>query len=394
MATLLLFVIFMAFIGLGIPDSLIGSAWPAVYDEFNIPITFENFITVLTSVCTVLSSILSSKVVAKFGTGMVTAVSTMLTAVALLGFSLANNIVWLIILSIPLGVGAGAIDSGLNNYVALHYKATHMNFLHCFYGIGVASSPFLMSLMLSSGGGWRGGYRVVFYVQLGIMLLMFLALPLWKKVIFKNDDVFLQETEIIKNASLKEVVKNPLVRVAWLIFAGSCAVEFTCGSWCTTFFVEARGMSVDKAALALTFYYGGMALGRFTAGLLAIKLKPWQLIISGQCLTLVAITVMFFPVPDEVLIACLSLIAFGNGPVFPNMAHLTPIHFGKEASQTVMGTQMASCYIGITIMPPIFSFIANELGFQIFPYYIFAMFIVMAIGTLIFKLMLKKRKKF
>ncbi len=391
MTTLLLLVIFMAFIGLGIPDSLIGASWPAIYGEFNFPLTYANFITVLTSVCTVISSTLSGKIINKFGTGIVTAVSTLLTALALLGFSLSNSIVPMIILSIPLGIGAGAIDSGLNNYVALHYKASHMNFLHCFYGVGVSLSPFFMSLMLSSGQGWRGGYRIVFYVQIALAVIMIVALPLWKKVRFKDEEN-LPKVEN-KSVGLKEVLKNPLVYVVWLIFAGSCAVEFTCGTWATTFFVEARGMSESTAALGLTFYYAGMALGRFVAGLLSYKMKPWQIITCGQVITFVAIVVMFFNVPNEVLIGSLFFVAFGNGPVFPNMAHLTPINFGREASQTVMGTQMAACYIGVTLMPLLFSFIASKLGLQIFPYFIIVMFVVMIVGTLTFRLLLNKKQK-
>lgn len=390
MATLLLLVIFLAFIGLGIPDSLLGSAWPAIYGELNLPITYANFITILVSLFTVVSSSLSGKIIGKFGTGTVTAVSTLLTALALLGFSFAQDIVFMIILSVPLGLGAGSIDSGLNNYVALNYKASHMNFLHCFYGIGVSLSPFFMSLMVSGSKGWRGGYRAAFYVQIALALVIFLALPLWKKVGGNKNENIDEKNEKI---SVKQVFKDPLVYVGWLIFAGSCSIEYTCGAWGSTFFVEARGMAVDMAALAITFYYAGMALGRFTAGILATKLKPWQLILFGQAITFTGIFLMFLPVPDEMLIVCLAVIAFGNGPVFPNMAHLTPVHFGKEASQTVMGTQMAACYIGVTLMPLLFSLMASVMGLQIFPYFNMVMYAVMISGTIAFRTMLKKRGK-
>ncbi len=390
MATLLLVVIFFAFIGLGIPDSLLGASWPAIYDDLSLPLTYANFITVLISLCTVIASSFSGKIIGKFGTGNVTAFSTLLTALALLGFSFCNNIIFMILLAIPLGLGAGAIDTGLNNYVALHYKASHMNFLHCFYGIGVSISPLFMSIMLSGSQGWRGGYRLVFYIQFALAIIMIVSLPLWKKVKFKGEE----KLEKIANKGLKEVLKDPLVYVGWLIFAGSCAVEFTCGAWGSTFFVEARGMSVDMAALSITFYYAGMALGRFTAGLLAVKVKPWTLIIGGQCITFLSICLMFFPVSNEILIGCMFFIAFGNGPVFPNMAHLTPVNFGKEASQAVMGTQMAACYVGVTLMPLMFSIIGRNFGLELFPYFNMCMFAIMIIGTITFKIMLKKRKNF
>ncbi len=390
MATLLLLVIFMAFVGLGIPDSLFGASWPAIYSDLSLPMTYANFITVLISVCTVISSSFSGKIISKLGTGNVTAVSTLLTALALLGYSFSNDFIHMVFLSIPLGIGAGAIDSGLNNYVALHYKASHMNFLHCFYGIGVSVSPFLMSLMLAGSEGWRGGYRLVSYIQIGLALLMFLAIPLWKKVKFKDEDKY----EILEQKGLKEVLKNPLVYVVWIIFAGSCAVEFTCGAWGSTFFVEARGASVETGALAMTFYYAGMAFGRFTAGLLAVKIKPWRIIFLGQAFTFTAIFIMFFSVSDVVLITCMFFIAFGNGPVFPNLAHLTPYHFGKECSQSVMGTQMAACYIGVTLMPLLFSFIANNIGLRVFPYFIMAMFLIMIFGTVLFNVLFKKENNY
>jgi fucose permease len=392
MATLLLIVIFLAFIGLGIPDSMIGAVWPAIYSDLNLPITYANFITILTAVFTVLSSSLSGIIIGKFGTGIVTAVSTLITAVSLLCFSLANDFVFMVLLSIPLGIGAGSIDSGLNNFVALHYKASHMNFLHCFYGLGVSLSPFIISLTLSAGQGWRGGYQTTFFVQLGISIVMFLALFLWKKVKF-NDDHNEEQQALTEKVKMKSVLKDPLVYVGLLIFAGSCSVEFTFGTWGSTFFVESRGMTADMGALAITFYYAGMALGRFTAGLLSNKFKPWQLIIYGQIITFIAIAIMFFPVGNYALIACMFFVAFGNGPVFPNMAHLTPKHFGKEASQTVMGLQMAACYVGVTAMPFVFSLIADKFGLHLFPYFNMVMFAIMILGTVIFRKMLKKRNK-
>lgn len=392
MATILLLFIFTAFIGLGLPDSAFGAVWPEIYKEFLIDFSYGSFITTLISVGTVISSIFSVKLINKLGTGLTTALSTTLTAIALLGFSFANGFWLLLLLAVPLGLGAGAIDSALNNFVALHYKATAMNFLHCFYGIGVMASPFIMSLAISGAGGWRGGYRLVFYVQIAISALMFLSLSLWNKV-GKQKKLFDTETDadsVKPQTSLKEIIKMPSVRTLWLVFIGSCAVEFTCGNWGSTFFVEAEGLSTDTAAMVMTFYYGGIAFGRFLSGILSFKVKPWRIIKTGQAVTLLGIILIALPLGEWSSVAGICIIGIGNGPVFPNLAYLTPYHFGADKSQAVMGTQMTACYVGVTIMPLIFGFLASGITIKLFPYYLVLMYAVMIIGEIIF---LKKYHK-
>ena len=389
MATLLLIIIYIAFIVLGIPDSLFGTAWPAIYVSFEIPISSANYVTLLISCGTVISSALSARIINRFGTAVVTAVSTAITAAALFGFSVSGNLLWLCIFSIPMGLGAGAVDSALNNYVALHYKATHMNFLHCFYGIGVSVSPYLMSLALTNENNWRDGYRLAFYLQLAIALITIVSIPLWKKA----HPASLQSNEEIhpKTLSIINMLKMPSVRAVLLIFIGSCAIECTCGTWGSTFLVNSKGMSVDHAAKIITLYYVGMALGRFLSGILAARLSSWKLIHLGQTITIFAILLLFLPLPSTIAAAGLFFIGLGNSPIFPNLIHLTPENFGKDISQSVMGMQMAASYAGIMLIPPIFGLWAQKTGTDIFPLYLLIMLVVMLFGTYSMLNFLKKR---
>lgn len=427
MVTLLLLLIYIAFIGLGIPDSLFGSAWPAIYEEFGLPVSWANFVTLLISGCTILSSLLSPLLIRKLGTGVLTAVCTSLTAIALLGFSFAQAFWWLCVFAVPLGLGAGSIDTALNNYVANHYKATHMSFLHCFYGIGVTISPLLMSFALSGSDGWRGGYRAVFWFQLAVALLTIVALPLWSavkrrresaaKIAQKDEDVpqnleqFTEgETRTARTiapknsgesgaedlrqarpAGLLQAVKTPSVRAAWFVFFGSCALECTCGNWGSTFLVGARGLSADAAALAITFYYVGMALGRFLSGVFANKFSPWKIIHAGQAALLAALILLMLPLPAVVATVGLFLVGLGNGPLFPNMLHLTPINFGRELSESAMSTEMAASYIGILAMPALFGLLAQGISVSLFPYYLLVMYAVMMGATLVLRALLKKK---
>lgn len=275
MSTILLVVVYIAFIGLGIPDSLIGSAWPAIHIQMDIPVESVSILTFLISGCTVLSSIFSTRILNKFGTAKITALSTTLTALSLLGFSFTPSFWFMIPLAIVLGLGAGAIDSGLNNYVALHCKASHMNFLHCFYGVGVSLSPYLMSRALENIG-WRGGYRYAFYVQLTITILLIVSTPLWKKTSSA-------ESEEEKGISLTvwEMAKKPEVRQIWIIMLVTNAIEYACGVWGSTYLVEHKGLEIKDGAFALTIYYVGMSIGRFLSGMLADKIKTWKRIGLG-----------------------------------------------------------------------------------------------------------------
>lgn len=388
MTLLLLFIIYIAFIGLGIPDSLFGTAWPAISDEFSLPVSWANFVTIIISGGTIISSLLSARIINRFGTAAVTAVSTTMTAFALLGFSVSQNILYLCLCAIPLGLGAGAIDTALNNYVALHYKASHMNFLHCFYGIGVSLSPFIMSFALSKSS-WPNGYFNVSLVQFGIALLTIISLPIWKKV---RHSVTNSQSSPTRTLPLKTMLRNPKVMTACMVFLGSCGMECTCGIWGSTYLVRGKGAAVDTAALMITFYYVGIAFGRFLSGILARKLTSNQLIRAGQITVLAALVLLILPLPYQVSAFSLFLIGMGNGTIYPNMLHLTPANFGEDVSQSVIGVQMAFSYVGILLAPAIFGLMAQYITISLFPYFILLCYVIMIVGTLKMNSIIKAEK--
>ncbi|MBE6749107.1 MAG: MFS transporter [Ruminococcaceae bacterium] len=385
----LLIVIYIAFIGLGVPDSLIGSAWPAIHTEMEIPVEAVSILTFIISGCTVLSSMFSARILNKLGTAKVTAFSTALTAAALLGFSVADSFWFMIPLAVILGLGAGAIDSGLNNYVALHCKASHMNFLHCFYGVGVSLSPYLMSQALSNVG-WRGGYRYAFYVQAVITLLLIVSVPLWKKTSSS------EETEEEKSVSLTllQMAKRSEVRWVWIIMLATNAIEYACGVWGSTYLVTEKGFEAKYGALALTIYYVGMSIGRFVSGLLADKISTWKRIGIGAFILAPAIAIMLLPLPGAVTVAGLFLVGLGNGSIYPNMIHLTPHNFGKEASQSIMGSQIAFAYIGVMLAPPMVSLISRLFGIGVYPVLLAVLYVIMVIALRFFINRLKKQNRY
>lgn len=380
MATILLILIYIFYIGLGVPDSLLGSAWPAIYGEFHVPVSYASFISVIISAGTVISSLLSTKIIAKLGTAKVTAISTSLTAIALLGFSCSHDFLWMCICAVPLGIGAGSIDTALNNYVALHYNAMQMSFLHCFYGIGVTLSPYLMSLALSDSMNWQGGYRTVFYIQLVIALLSFISIPLWKKI--KSNQ---QEEEIIHVLSLVQMIKRKKIWASCGVFAGISALESTCLIWGSTYLSETIGLSADMAAALITFYFAGMTLGRFFSGLLALRFSDWKIIITGQSIIFIAVLILLITNDTASAVLGFFLIGLGNGPVFPNMTHLTPILYKKETSQSIIGMEMAFSNLSIMLTPVLFGFISDVMGNEIFPVFLTVMFALMAGCTIILK---------
>lgn len=394
MATLLLAVIYTAFISLGLPDSLFGTAWPAIYPEFGLPFSIGGLIAMFNSFCTMLSSMFSPRVINRFGTGRVTAVSTVLTAAALIGFSFSGHIIFLILFSIPLGFGGGAIDTALNNYVALHYKATHMSFLHCFYGVGVSVSPYVMSLALSALGDWHMGYRVVAFIQMGISVMLFFALPLWKKVRHTDENGEEEEPQTPRSLTYREMMRDPAVVLTWGIFGLACAIECTTGAWASTFLVEAKGFTVDAAAVAVAAFYGGMAIGRFLSGVLSIKLTPWKIVFLGMGTLAAAFVVLLLPLPEFATVIGLLLIGTGVGPIFPNFMYLSPRMFGRDVSQSVIGSQMASAYVGIMLTPPLFGALAQMIGIGSFPLVMAVIFVLMLVCLIVLIRLLKKQNKY
>lgn len=384
MATLLVIIIFVTYIGLGIPDSLFGTAWPAIYSEFDLPISYSNFVTGLMYTGTIISSLLSAKLTKKLGTPLVVALSTFLTAVAIFGFSFSKNMFMLCLCTIPLGLGAGAIDNVLNSYVALNYKATHVNFLHCSYGVGVTLSPFLMSFALKNSNDWQGGYRTMFVFQLALTLMCFLSIPVWKKV--KEQKAIEDETRVV---SIPDLLKIPIARASLVVYFGSCAIESVCLAWGSTFLVKSKDLTPDKAAGMITFYFIGMTLGRFLSGVLANRISPKKIIIIGESITLIAIILTFAGNPSIAGLG-LFLIGLGNGPIFPNMTHLTPIHMGRDISRSFIGLQGAVSYGSILLSPISFGLLAEKLSTDIFSIFQIIAFIITAISTCV---MLKHSKQ-
>ena len=380
MATILLVFIYIFYIGLGVPDSLLGAAWTAIYSELSVPVSYASFISSIISCGTVFSSLFSTRVIAKLGTPRVTVLSTSLTAIALLGFSCSHNFLWLCICGIPLGIGAGSIDTALNNYVALHYTSMQINFLHCFYGVGVTVSPYLMSLALSDNMNWRGGYRTVFFIQLTIAALSVISLPIWKKV-----KQALPQEEPIRVLSLSQMLRRRKIWASCGVFLGISSLESTCLIWGSTYLSESVGMSADVAAALITFYFIGMTVGRLLSGLLTIKYSDWQIIFSGQAVIFVAIILLLMQTNAIITALGLFLIGLGNGPIFPNITHLTPGLYSKETSQSIIGIEMAFSNLSIMLTPILFGVVTTYTGVAIFPKFLLIMFLIMIGCTITLK---------
>lgn len=386
MATALLIVIYISFIGMGVPDSIFGVAWPAMYPDFGLPLSAANAVSPLITAFTVVSALASARLIRRFGTAIVTAASILMTALVLLGISFSHHFIWIILMSVPLGFGMGIIDSALNNYIALHYKAIHMNLLHAIGGIGTMLSPYLMSLALSNGN-WRAGYRMSFIAQMCIAAVAIFSLPLWRRVSKKNADE-VENDAPTRLIPLFQQVKMPKVRMTWLTFFCSCAVEYLCAIWGSTYLVNSLKLPADNAAIFVMIYYCGMMLGRFVCGLLATKWKPWKIIRAGNVVLLAAI-LMIFTRSIVLAAAGLFLIGFGNGPMFPNLTHLTPQHFGREVSQSVIGSQLAAGNSGILVMPMVFGWAAEAFSTDVFPWFLLVMTALMFFGMFRLVRMLK-----
>lgn len=375
---LLLLIIYIAFIGLGLPDSLFGTAWPAIYADLGLPFSFGSFITLLTSTGTIISSLMSDTVINRFGTHKVTLISTALTALAILGISLTGNMLFFCLFAIPLGLGAGAIDTALNNYVALHYTPAQMSFLHCFYGIGVTLSPFILSILLQGQYGWRGGYFTVFLLQLAITLMLLFSKPLWKQ-----DGPVNSESQEIITLSARNVLKLKGIFPTLTLFFTSVALEMTCGAWGATYLVENLGMSSPNAASTIMFYFIGIAVGRFLSGLLASRYSGWTIIHISMILLLTALLILVLSKSVLLVTLAFLLIGMGNGPMFPNLSYMTPQKFGQQNSTSVMGIQLAVSNTAMMLMPALFGLMAKWLSMNLFPYFLLACYAGMVFAYLV-----------
>ena len=377
MITLILIIIYLAFISLGLPDSLLGSAWPVMQTDLSVGFSSAGIISMIISGGTIISSLLSGKLINRFGTGKVTFVSVTMTAIALLGFSAAPSFIWLCIMSIPLGLGAGSVDAALNNFVALHYEAKHMSWLHCFWGIGATSGPIIMSLFIAKNSGWRKGYFTISLIQFSLVFLLFITLPLWKRFEKNDEDASVDEE---KNTEKISPLKIPGVKLALVSFVCYCAAEATAGLWGSSYLVN-KGLSPDDAAIGISLFYGGITLGRFLSGFLTIKLNNCILIRLGQVICIMGAIFLLLPLPTYFSLVGLTFVGLGCAPIYPCMLHETPNRFGKTASQSIMGLQMAFAYMGSTFMPPILGFIASKTSITIFPYFLLFYMLIMLIGS-------------
>lgn len=360
MATLLLIIIYAAFISLGLPDSLLGSAWPEMYAQLQVPQSSAGILSMIISGGTILSSLLCERMIRRFGTAAITVVSVSMTAAALLGFSLSGHFGLLCLVAIPLGLGAGAIDSALNNFVALHYESRHMNWLHAFWGIGATCGPLIMSLFLGKEGGWRSGYGTISIIQWGLVAILVLSLPLWKP--FGSPVSAAQTTQ----TGRQSVLKLPGVLPTLLSFFCYCAVEAMTGLWGSSFLVDNRQLSPETAAQWISLFYLGITTGRVFSGFLAISIANDRLIRLGELILLVGILLLLLPWQFCGMIG-LILIGLGCAPIFPAMLHETPRRFGAAHSQSLMGLQMACAYLGTTCMPPLFGWLASHTGTGLLP---------------------------
>lgn len=373
---LLLAIIYLAFISLGLPDALLGSAWPTMYTEFGVPVSYAGIISMIIALGTIVSSLQSDRLTRRFGTGKVTAVSVGITAAALLGFSFTHSFWLLCLWAVPYGLGAGSVDASLNNYVALHYKSRHMSWLHCMWGVGATAGPYIMGFALSSGQKWNSGYLYIAVLQIILTGILVFSLPLWKgrSAGGRNDS-----SAEGKALSLGEIIRIPGAREIMLCFFCYCALEQTSGLWASSYLTLFKSIPAETAARFAGLFYIGITVGRALSGFLTMKLNDVQMIRLGQGIIAAGILTLFLPGPAFLSLAGLILIGLGCAPVYPCIIHSTPAHFGADKSQAVIGVQMASAYIGTCIMPPIFGLIASHISVGLFPLYLLLILIIMFI---------------
>ena len=392
MVHLLLAIIYMAFISLGLPDALLGSAWPMMYVEFNVPISYAGAISMIISIGTIISSLQSDRLTKRFGAGKVTAVSVGLTAAALLGFSFSHSFIILCVLAIPYGLGAGGVDAALNNYVALHYASRHMSWLHCMWGIGAAAGPYIMSYVLTGGQTWNMGYRLIGILQIVLTAILLISLPLWKNrseaedMVSGSEDITVSSENVpedkkqkVKALSIKQIFAIPGAKEIMITFFCYCALEQTAGLWASSYLVLHTGIDSETAAGFASLFYIGITVGRAISGFITMKLNDTQMIRMGQMIILAGIIILFLPLGQQTAIAGLVCIGLGCAPIYPCVIHSTPKHFGADKSQAVIGVQMASAYVGSCITPPIFGLIAQHSSTALFPVFLCIILILMIV---------------
>ncbi len=375
MIQLLLAVIYLSFISLGLPDSLLGSAWPTMYREFNIPISYAGIISMIIAAGTIVSSLQSDRLTRKLGAGKVTAISVGTTAIALFGFSISPSFWMLCLFAIPYGLGAGSVDAALNNYVALHYSSRHMSWLHCMWGVGASLGPYIMGYALTGGQSWNMGYRYIAILQVVLTVILVISLPLWKKrttIVHGTDD-----SNVGKALSLRQIIRISGAKEIMITFFCYCALEQTAGLWGSSYLVLHYGVTPEDAARFAGLFFLGITIGRAVSGFVTMILNDTNMIRLGQILIFVGLLAFINPSAKELAKVGLVIIGLGCAPIYPCIIHSTPERFGADKSQAIIGVQMASAYVGICLMPPLFGLIADNISISAFPVYLFLLLAVM-----------------
>ncbi len=368
MVSLLLALIYLAFISLGLPDGLLGSAWPAVHTEMAVPESYMGIVSMIISAGTIVSSLFSDKITRRLGTGLVTALSVSLTAGALLGFALSRQFIWLCVFSVPYGLGAGAVDAALNNYVALHYSSRHMSWLHCFWGVGATIGPYIMGWALTTQHGWPLGYHSVFVLQVVLTAILFLSLPMWKRRGNVTDET---HEDYEAPIGLRDAVKIRGVKAMLIAFFAYCSLESTACLWASSYLVDHYGMDKPSAATYALLYFAGITIGRFLNGFVADKFGDKTMIRVGIAIQTTGLVLILIPSVYAALVG-LAVLGLGCAPVYPSIIHSTPTHFGRENSHAIVGIQMAFAYCGATFVPPIFGVLAQPIGMWFYPVFMSA----------------------
>ena len=376
MISLLLGIIYLSFISLGLPDGLLGAAWPTMCLEMDVPVSFAGWISVTISLGTIVSSLLSDRLTLRFGTGKVTAVSVATTALALFGFSITKNYWLLFLWAVPYGLGAGSVDASLNNYVALHYASRHMSWLHCMWGLGASVGPYIMGFALTGGKGWAAGYRYVGLLQILLTAVLFLTLSLWRE---RNRMPDGKPDHRRKPLSLGQIIRIPGAKEVLVAFFCYCALEQTAILWGSTYLVQLLGVDKERAASLASMFFIGITSGRFLSGFMTLKFSDENMVRLGEGVILMGVIVMLLPLGETAAIAGLILIGLGCAPLYPCVIHSTPAHFGEENSQAIIGVQMASAYTGTLLMPPIYGILANRFTPALLPWFLGAILILMTV---------------
>ena len=372
MASLLLPVIYLAFISLGLPDSLLGSAWPSMVGQLGADLSWAGIVSMIISAGTIVSSLCSERLNARLGTGGVTAVSVLLTAAALFGFSTCTRFWQLCVWAVPYGLGAGSVDAALNAYVSLHYKSRHMSWLHCMWGVGASAGPVIMGRALA-GGSWQGGYRIISLIQFGLTAVLLLSLPLWKRPEKAPEGADYTP----EHRTLPQLLRMPGVPQVLLCFFCYCALESTAGMWAASYCTLVRGIDAETAARWASLFYVGITIGRGVSGFLTMKITDQNMIRLGQALIAAGVVLILLPGGQGTLFAGLVTVGLGCAPIYPSIIHEPPANFGRDVSMSMTGLQMACAYVGSCLMPPVFGLLAQHITAALYPYFLAVILVLM-----------------